>query len=73
MDLWTGVMGKAYHLDKFHVPPVIDATGLDWTIDMDFKADMEDFVEMKAALNRNGLDLVPGETEMSVIVVRENK
>jgi hypothetical protein len=54
-------------------PPFIDETGINENIDLTIHALVTDFDEIKASLNENGLDLVKGEKEMKVIVIRDPK
>jgi len=50
-----------------------DETGLKGNIDIVVDADMTNIEEIRKALQKNGLDLVKGEKEMKVIVIREPK
>jgi thiol-disulfide isomerase/thioredoxin len=52
-------------------PVMIDATGINYHIDLKLDAVMTDINEVRKALQKKGLDLVPGEKEMKVIVVRD--
>jgi thiol-disulfide isomerase/thioredoxin len=54
-------------------PPFIDETGIEGNIDITINALLTDFNDFKRALNENGLDLVIGEKEMKVLVVRDNE
>jgi alkyl hydroperoxide reductase subunit AhpC len=54
-------------------PPFIDRTGIDTNIDITLNCLMTDFDDLRTALKRNGLDLVRGEKEMKVIVIRDPK
>jgi hypothetical protein len=52
---------------------IIDETGITGNIDIKFDAAVTDFEEVKAALQKQGLDIVPGEKEMKVLVLRDPK
>ncbi len=52
-------------------PVFIDETGIDYNIDLRIDAVMTDINDVKKALQKKGLDLVPGEKVMKVIVVRD--
>jgi hypothetical protein len=50
---------------------VINKTGIEYNIDIDVKAYMKDFNDVKNALNKNGLDLVAGTKLMNAIIVSD--
>jgi thiol-disulfide isomerase/thioredoxin len=54
-------------------PPFVDETGIAGNIDIDFDANLMNFDEFKKGLNKCGLDLIKGEREMKVIVIRDTK
>ncbi|GHN02268.1 hypothetical protein WSM22_37570 [Cytophagales bacterium WSM2-2] len=51
-------------------PPIIDETGISHTIDLSLEAYLDDLNDVKKSLQKNGLDLVKGQKEMKVIVIR---
>jgi uncharacterized protein (TIGR03435 family) len=53
--------------------PLIDETGITSNIDIDLDWAKGDLDTVKKALQKNGLDLVPGMREMKCIVVRDPK
>lgn len=53
--------------------PLIDETGIRNNVDVSFKAIMTDLSEVKAALQKLGLDVVKKKRLMKVIVIRESK
>ena len=53
-------------------PIFFDETGIDYNIDLDIDTVFTDLNDVKRALQKNGLDLVKGEKEMKVIVVRDS-
>lgn len=53
--------------------PLIDETGIKGNIDISFEAVMTDWEDIKKALQKQGLDLVKGEKDMKVIVIRDAK
>ena len=54
-------------------PIFIDETGISYNIDLKIDAVLTDLNDIKKALQKNGLDLVRGEKEMKVIVIRDSK
>jgi peroxiredoxin len=52
-------------------PPFFDETGITGHIDLDLEADMTNFNEVRMALHKKGLDLIKGEREMQVIIIRD--
>lgn len=50
--------------------PFLDGTGISFRIDADIQTDMTDFRSVQSALRRCGLELVKGEKEMTVLVIR---
>lgn len=54
-------------------PPVIDATGLDFRIDISFGEEFRDWEATIRRLNYYGLDIVEGEMLMKCIVIRNAK
>ncbi|WP_299672841.1 TlpA disulfide reductase family protein [uncultured Polaribacter sp.] len=53
--------------------PFIDETGIDFRIDFELEAILTDFEDVKRGLQKSGLDLVKGEKEMKVVVIRDPK
>lgn len=53
--------------------PIFNETGLAENIDITIDTDMTSFDEVKKALQKNGMDLIRGEKEMNVIVIRDNE
>ena len=51
--------------------PIIDETGIRGNIDITIDALMFDLDDVKSALQKNGLDLIKGEKEMKVLVIRD--
>jgi len=49
----------------------LDKTGINFNIDLDMNCIWTDFNDIKRELNKNGLDIVRGETEVKVIVIRD--
>jgi hypothetical protein len=54
-------------------PPIVDETGIEGNIDITINALLTDFSDIQRALKEQGLDLVAGEKEMKVVVVRDSK
>jgi thiol-disulfide isomerase/thioredoxin len=54
-------------------PVIIDETGINYNIDIKLDAVMTDIHDIQKALQKNGLDLIMGEKQMKVIVVRDLK
>jgi thiol-disulfide isomerase/thioredoxin len=52
-------------------PPFIDDTGISDNIDITLDCLMTNLKDIKRALNDNGLDLIRGEKEMKVIVIKD--
>jgi thiol-disulfide isomerase/thioredoxin len=50
--------------------PFIDETGINYTIDISIDALFTDLEDIKKALHKNGLELIQGEKEFKVIVIR---
>ncbi|RZM21011.1 MAG: hypothetical protein EOO88_34555 [Pedobacter sp.] len=51
------------------IPTIIDATGINFNIDVDFDADPTDWQQVLEELHKNGLDLVKGKAKMMCIVI----
>lgn len=51
--------------------PFIDATGIVGNVDFSIQADMTDLEAVGQALRKQGLDLVKGEKDMKVLVIRD--
>jgi len=63
------LIGKLwYYFQLSH--PFINETGIYGNIDISINALLTDFIDFKRALNENGLDLVKGEKEMKVLVIK---
>ncbi len=58
-----------YHYNE---PPILDKTEILGNIDLTLDCIMTDWSDLKNALNRQGLDLVPGKAVMKVIVIRDS-
>lgn len=54
-------------------PPIIDETGITNNVDLKLSCLMTNLSDVKTALNRIGLDLIKGEKEMKVLVIRDPK
>lgn len=67
-DIFVNPLYPIY-LDYNEIPPVYNDTGLDFNIDISLHAFTKDIEEVRTALRKNGLDLIPGTKEISVIVV----
>ncbi|HMH31697.1 MAG TPA: redoxin domain-containing protein [Puia sp.] len=52
-------------------PPILDETGIAGTIDITLDSILTDFSDIKKALQDNGLNLVKGEKEMKVIIIKD--
>jgi thiol-disulfide isomerase/thioredoxin len=63
MDLWTFNQSDVF----------INETGIHNNIDISVDAIMTDFSNVKAALQKKGLNLVEGKKEMTVIIIRDSK
>lgn len=50
---------------------LVDETGLDYKLDITFRASMHDLKGIKKSLNADGLDIVKGEKVMSTLVIRD--
>lgn len=59
--------------ESTNVPPFFDETGITYNIDITMDALMIDKAAVIKELKRNGLDLVRGEKEMYVMVIRDPK
>jgi thiol-disulfide isomerase/thioredoxin len=74
----AGFTAKNYSMKDFLVGlelddiPVIDETGIIGNIDITMDCIMTDSSDMRRGLRLNGLDLVKGEKEMKVIVIRDS-
>jgi len=66
VDFYSGVTSN-------YSPPLLDETGIDFNIDIDLKWLKGDYMTVRKALQKNGLDLVPGEKEMKCIIVKDSK
>jgi hypothetical protein len=53
--------------------PFLDETGIEGNIDITVDALMTDINDIKKALQKSGLDLVKGEKEMKVLIIRDTK
>jgi uncharacterized protein (TIGR03435 family) len=53
--------------------PFIDATSIKGNVDFTIEADMMDIQDVKAALQKQGFDLVLGTKKMKVLVIRDPK
>lgn len=53
--------------------PIIDETGIEGNLDITMDCVLTDFDSVKQALRANGLDLVKGEKDMQVLVIRDCK
>jgi hypothetical protein len=51
-------------------PPFIDETNISGNINMELNAVMTDLLDIKENLNKNGLDVVKGKKEMTVIILK---
>jgi thiol-disulfide isomerase/thioredoxin len=51
--------------------PIIDATGIDFPVDIFFEAVLYDREAVIHALRKYGLDLIPGETSMKVLLLQK--
>ena len=51
----------------------VDETGIKYNIDLNIHCVMTDLKEIKKELQKNGLDLILGEREMKVIVIRDEQ
>ena len=63
-------------INRYHFsdePPFFDETGITGKIDFKMDALMTDLEQVKKELQKNGLDLVKGEKEMKVLVIRDSK
>ena len=58
----------SYHQDEM---PFIDETGIDYPVDIQIDALLNDLPEVQQALRRNGLELIKKKRPMKVIVVRD--
>jgi thiol-disulfide isomerase/thioredoxin len=59
-----------FHQKEF---TILDETSINYNIDLKIDAVMSDMHDIQKALQKNGLDIVMGEKEMKVIVVRDSK
>ncbi len=64
LEIW------GFHQKEF---TIIDETDISYNIDLRIDAVMSDMHDIQKALQKNGLDIVMGEKEMKVIVVRDSK
>ena len=69
VNIRDAVLGTIY---KDHIDQVfLDETGISDNIDIDLRdCFFPDLIDVKRALNKNGLDLIQGEKEMAVLVIR---
>ena len=51
--------------------PIVDETGIGYNIDLTLEFIPFDFDSVKRALEKKGLDIVQGEKEMDVLVIRD--
>lgn len=65
-ELIIGISGFC-PLDRLQI---YDETGIDYPIDIEFKALLTDFSEVQQELHRHGLELVKGKKWMKTIVIR---
>lgn len=76
-DLWlvrdfpTDAIAKKYKFQLDEVPPVFNATGINFKVDVTIRADEFDFDDIRQAYNKIGLDIVEAKKAMKVIVVRD--
>ncbi len=59
--------------EVFRTAIVIDDTGIKGNIDIKLDCNLTDYVDIVRALRENGLDLVKGEKEMKVLVIRDKQ
>jgi len=71
IGLATSQAIKNYSAGKFGRPAIINATGLDWRVDIDIDADTKDWDACLSVLRKYGLDIVNGEIEMQCIIIRD--
>ena len=53
--------------------PLLDETGINYNIDIDLDWVKGDYQIIRKALQKNGLDLLPGEKDMRCLIVRETR
>jgi len=58
-------------LGRFNGNDIINATDITGNIDIHFNGFLASIVEVKAELNKHGLDLIPAERPLKVLVIRE--
>ncbi len=63
----------AMHYIRINQPPYFNETGITHNIDITMDCDMTNREAVIKELQRNGLDLVMGEKEMKVVVIRDSK
>jgi thiol-disulfide isomerase/thioredoxin len=63
------IIGQLYSYHQLE-PPFIDETGIKSNIDITLDALMTDLDDVRRGLQKNGLDLVKGEKEMKVIIIK---
>lgn len=62
-----------YAKENQNVPPMINATGIEFNVDLKFDGDVIDFENTRKNLQKSGLDLVLDTMDMERIVVRDVK
>ncbi|MBS1682215.1 MAG: redoxin domain-containing protein [Bacteroidetes bacterium] len=60
-----------YLKERYRGDVFVDETGVSGNIDFTFEADMTDIQDIRKNLQKQGLDLVRGEKELKVIVIRD--
>ncbi|UZD21811.1 TlpA family protein disulfide reductase [Algoriphagus halophytocola] len=69
------LQGFVYHLNSLFMAnssmPVVNATGIDYPIDLELNAQLGSVESLRAALQQNGLDLIEREEEIPVLVLRK--
>ncbi len=71
----TGLIARL--IESYHQPlskndPVfLDRTALGYNLDIDLDAAMADWNDLLKALRKNGLDLVKGEVDLKVLVIKD--
>lgn len=53
------------------IPVIIDSTGIDFNIDMNFDGDPFDWPQVLNVLNKHGLDLIKGKVKMESIIISD--
>lgn len=67
--------GFIYHLNAMFLRnspiPVMNLTGIDYTIDLNLEGKMSDLESLRSALQKNGFDLIEREEEIPVLVLKK--